>query len=695
MTSFNNVNYWAVLPDMCASDPTEADIIMVSPDDTYSDADPHSPRVNITATDTTQKGKSQLGRGVHGGHTVQGEVVTQPQPVQEQQNQGNKQQGRGVSQPKETSTSSTSSPSSSTSTSFHTSASPTSLPPTQTPPITQLTTHTPSTPPYTQNKHVSFKNMPPLQIQAVTQENTEAMEERREHYYGVLKNRMPRTVPKSSKLKVAVQATFADGSTKMLQALVDTGAEVSLINPTVLDPSLFQPSPKPVRLGVANSHRLPGGSQQTTLVLTFDARDQDTGLKRQVGLPLTAYDAAVVCDIILSYRWMAENNVMPNPRRHGIYIHDSQDCLWVPGIITPNPHDITVLEGLPIHIMEGQTPPASPRTQQEVEAMCNQISTQWVHREHQENIIQQLKHWDLHTQPQHPGMGFPDIPGLAEETDTDPLLDDDLEHIATVLKEEQADIHFVKGFVQAREAIQGNLVDTLKQGILKDYATTVFLGKTSGNPPKRGILGEAAIIMKPNAVPVKQRPFQMVGERRTAWVKLTDQILAEGKIEPGQGPWCSPSFPVPKKKPGEYRLVVDFRKLNEATEVDAHPLPKIGDILQRQGKFRIWSVLDMKDGYHQVPLKEQHRNLTCMSTPRGSMRWKVLVMGLKNGNAIFQRVMEDVRKDFDFADAYVDDVIVGSTGDTEEELLMTHDRDLRKVMEALKDATMIADPKKM
>ena len=32
------------------------------------------------------------------------------------------------------------------------------------------------------------------------------------------------------------------------------------------------------------------------------------------------------------------------------------------------------------------------------------------------------------------------------------------------------------------------------------------------------------------------------------------------------------------------------------------------------------------------------------------MRWRVLVMGLKNGNAIFQRVMEDVLTDLDYAD---------------------------------------------
>jgi hypothetical protein len=119
----------------------------------------------------------------------------------------------------------------------------------------------------------------------------------------------------------------------------------------------------------------------------------------------------------------------------------------------------------------------------------------------------------------------------------------------------------------------------------------------------RGTFGEAKVVLKPGVVPIKQRPYQMAGDRRAAWYRLTDQLLEDGNIEPGDGLWCSPSFPVPKKKPGQYRLVVDYRRLNEATVVDSHPLPRIGDILQLQGRFKIWSVLDMKDGYHQIPLK--------------------------------------------------------------------------------------------
>ena len=105
--------------------------------------------------------------------------------------------------------------------------------------------------------------------------------------------------------------------------------------------------------------------------------------------------------------------------------------------------------------------------------------------------------------------------------------------------------------------------------------------------------------------------------------------------------------------------------------------------------------MDLKSGYHQMPLKPEHRHLTCMSTPRGTKQWKVLVMGLKNGNAMFQRMMEWVLRDHENADPYVDDIIVGSTGNTPEEVLENHERDLRAVLETLKKYELVTDPKKV
>ena len=74
--------------------------------------------------------------------------------------------------------------------------------------------------------------------------------------------------------------------------------------------------------------------------------------------------------------------------------------------------------------------------------------------------------------------------------------------------------------------------------------------------------------------------------------QIIASLVEEGKIERGVSAWCSPAFPVAKKEKGTYRLVVDYPLLNDATIPDAHPLPRIEEILIRQGaiKFgRCWT----------------------------------------------------------------------------------------------------------
>jgi hypothetical protein len=204
----------------------------------------------------------------------------------------------------------------------------------------------------------------------------------------------------------------------------------------------------------------------------------------------------------------------------------------------------------------------------------------------------------------------------------------------------------------------------------------------------------AEIWLKPDAVPVNIAPYHITGERKAAWTKLVDDARKAGKIEPGVSAWNTPSFPLPKKRPGEYRLVQDFRPQNAASLKDGHPLPRIGDILQRQGEFEVWSVVDFKGGYHQMPLHPDHRHITCMSTPRGTMQWKVLVMGLKNGNAQFQRMLEWVLRDVDCANPYVDDIIIGSRGKTRAEVIRNHARDVLRVLTILEENNLVCDPKK-
>ena len=226
---------------------------------------------------------------------------------------------------------------------------------------------------------------------------------------------------------------------------------------------------------------------------------------------------------------------------------------------------------------------------------------------------------------------------------------------------------WVCSLVVPGDKIKGDVVEDLRRQVLADYAGTVFRTEVPTHErPVRGPFGEATIELMPGAQPIKQRAFHMHGERGEALAKLVDQYVREGKLEPGKGPWSSPAFPVPKKKPGEYRLVVDYRALNSLTVPDAHPLPLIEELIHKQSQYKMWSVFDMKDGYHQVPLRKEDRPYTCMTTPNSTYQWTLLVMGLKNGGAILRRMMEWVLQGIEGVSVYIDDVIVGSTGSTQE-----------------------------
>ena len=174
--------------------------------------------------------------------------------------------------------------------------------------------------------------------------------------------------------------------------------------------------------------------------------------------------------------------------------------------------------------------------------------------------------------------------------------------------------------------------------------------------------------------------------------KLLMEFIERGWIEPSDSEWASPAFIVPKKERGEWRLVADYRGSNEQTEDDSYSLPLIDSILQEQQKKRIFTVLDLKHGYHQMPLHEDSRPCTAMSTPLGPMQWKVVPMGAKNGTAAFQRMMEDLLQPVrDRADPFVDDIIIGSgTEDmTHNGLIEAHEKDLRRLLGVLDKHSMV------
>ena len=69
-----------------------------------------------------------------------------------------------------------------------------------------------------------------------------------------------------------------------------------------------------------------------------------------------------------------------------------------------------------------------------------------------------------------------------------------------------------------------------------------------------------------------------------------------GIIEPSASEWSSPIVMV-KKKDGSLRMCIDYRRLNAVTEVEAYPMPRVDELIDRLGKARFISTLDLTKGY--------------------------------------------------------------------------------------------------
>lgn len=82
-------------------------------------------------------------------------------------------------------------------------------------------------------------------------------------------------------------------------------------------------------------------------------------------------------------------------------------------------------------------------------------------------------------------------------------------------------------------------------------------------------------------------------------------------------------------------MVIDYRKLNKVTIVDKYPLPDINEVLAQLGNNKIFSVVDLKSGFHQIPLKESDIEKTAFSVNNGTYEFIRLPFGLKNAPSIF------------------------------------------------------------
>ena len=198
-----------------------------------------------------------------------------------------------------------------------------------------------------------------------------------------------------------------------------------------------------------------------------------------------------------------------------------------------------------------------------------------------------------------------------------------------------------------------------------------------------------ADIWKINHHPLSSTAYRLPLRKRQVVKTELDKMLAEDIIEPSSSPWASPLVLVPKKN-GEVRTCIDFRRVNAVTQRDAYPLPSIDDIFDSMNGAIIFSTLDLRSGYWQIPLVESCREKTAFICHRGLYQFKRLPFGLINAPAIFQRFMNKILAPYigKFCCVYLDDIVIFSK--TAEE----HEGHLGKIFMVLQEHNLKLKPSK-
>jgi len=190
--------------------------------------------------------------------------------------------------------------------------------------------------------------------------------------------------------------------------------------------------------------------------------------------------------------------------------------------------------------------------------------------------------------------------------------------------------------------------------------------------------------------PIRQRSYRVPLTKRRAMEDAITELLEDGVIRPSFSPYASPCLLVPKVDNPRGRLVIDYSKLNAVTKKDAYPIPLIRDIFDQLEGATTFSILDLKSGYHQIPVAEEDIEKTAFTCHMGLFEFLRMPFGLTNAPAVFQRAMDRILAGLlgRICMVYIDDLVVW--GKTEAE----HAHNLRLVMDRLAAWNLKVKPSK-
>ena len=184
-----------------------------------------------------------------------------------------------------------------------------------------------------------------------------------------------------------------------------------------------------------------------------------------------------------------------------------------------------------------------------------------------------------------------------------------------------------------------------------------------------------------DANPIKQHHYRANPTKRALMKTEAEYLLQHGLAKPSSSPWSSPCL-VQLKSDGSPRFITDYRRVNAVTVPDSYPLPRMEDCIDNIGNAKYVTKLDLLKGYWQVPLTERASKISAFATPDYFLEYTVMAFGMRNAPATFQRLVNIVLSNVPNCNAYLDDLLVYSSGWEE------HMETLRLVFDRLAKASL-------
>ena len=262
----------------------------------------------------------------------------------------------------------------------------------------------------------------------------------------------------------------------------------------------------------------------------------------------------------------------------------------------------------------------------------------------------------------------------------------------------------VSGTCAVDLSYQGRQFEDLHLSVLPGHYTDLILGldfqlrhesvvfQYGGSEPPLSVCSFSTLKVKPpkpfenltaDCCPIATKSRRYSQEGAEFIDKEVTRLLDEGIVEPSHSPWRAQII-APKDENHKNRLIIDYsQSINRFTLLDTFPLTN-GDMVNKIAHYRVFSSIDLRSAYHQLPLKNEDKPYTAFEDRGNLYQFTCLPFVATNGVVCFQREMVTFIEENDLKAVfpYLDNITI--CGKDQDE----HDENLKKFLEAAKAKTI-------